>query len=176
MKIPFLPLVGILLFGIAFRNAFPLPPLPATPGDLAFTENKGQVFDQYRQARPDVLFSGSTGELTFHIQNNGISYQIRRGDSIYRTDLYWEGMDTQFRTEAKDGLPGFNHYYNVPEGEEPVLQVREYRESCCAACTWGRSPLFFEQRRAEVRIHPSPRSGRARDPDTGRGRETGPFT
>src|SRR5687768_13678431 len=47
---------------------------------IVFTENLGQVHDQRLQPRPDVLFGGSVRGLAFHLRNNGISYQLRKGE------------------------------------------------------------------------------------------------
>ena len=57
-----------------------VPNYPSTSKALCFTENKGQVTDQNHQARPDVLFGGQSKGLTFHLRNNGISYQLNRID------------------------------------------------------------------------------------------------
>ena len=48
---------------------------------ISFTENKGQVCDQNYKPRPDVLFSGTDGQITFHLKNDGISYQLKRVDT-----------------------------------------------------------------------------------------------
>jgi len=45
---------------------------------ISFTENKGQISDQYHKPRPDVLFSGLANGMVFHLRNNGISYQLNR--------------------------------------------------------------------------------------------------
>jgi hypothetical protein len=54
---------------------------PETNSRVSFTENKGQVCDQNYKPRPDILFSGSDGQLNFHLKNNGISYQLNRVDT-----------------------------------------------------------------------------------------------
>ncbi|MCC7503362.1 MAG: hypothetical protein IT229_12580, partial [Flavobacteriales bacterium] len=58
--------------------------IPATPasGSVRFEENKGQVMDQYGHGRPDVLFTGATQGVDFHIRTTGISYQFTRVDGI----------------------------------------------------------------------------------------------
>ena len=43
---------------------------------VRFTENKGQISDQYYHPRPDVLYAGQQGGLVFHLKQNGISYQL----------------------------------------------------------------------------------------------------
>ncbi|MBI2281710.1 MAG: gliding motility-associated C-terminal domain-containing protein [Bacteroidetes bacterium] len=115
---------------------------------ITFTENKGQVHDQYLKLRPDVLFSGESGNMTYHLRKNGISYQQYRVDSwkeeelilgieekkrkipsqitTYRTDIFWLGTRTDCVIQKKEPLSGFNNYYNVPEGE-PALFVKQYK-------------------------------------------------
>jgi len=44
--------------------------------NLVFTENKGQVCNQYHQPRKDVLYYGCTEKGEFHITRQGISYQF----------------------------------------------------------------------------------------------------
>src|SRR4051812_49113294 len=76
-----------------------------------FMENKGQVSDQHRQPRPDVLFTGSNGNLVYHLRQQGISYQLGRVDlwkeetndlkarrvpaqmTIYRIDMEWQNSN-----------------------------------------------------------------------------------
>src|SRR4051812_22101766 len=49
------------------------PALSQTP---AFRENKGQVSDQFGKQRPDILFSGTDGNLVYHLKHDGLSYQL----------------------------------------------------------------------------------------------------
>lgn len=52
-----------------------------------FTENKGQVFDQFNKSRRDVLFGGIDGPLSFHLLQNGISYQLTKVTDFEDNDL-----------------------------------------------------------------------------------------
>jgi hypothetical protein len=113
---------------------------------LTFAENKGQFADQNYQPRPDILFGGSDGQLTFHISNKGISYQQYRVDSykqfedpttkekrneidqqtIYRTDIKWVNANLNPKVKTDDVLPGFNNYYleQCPNG---AINVKTYK-------------------------------------------------
>lgn len=117
------------------------PDNPFTRGEnkVVFTENKGQVHDQHNKARPDVLFGGNAGGMTFHLRRNGISYQLQRVDSwreedpvhipraaddsgvnknvpdrlsVYRIDIDWPGCNSDFEVEKGDSLPGYGNYYH----------------------------------------------------------------
>lgn len=98
---------------------------------ISFTENKGQICDQNYKSRTDVLYSGSDGQLAFHIKKSGISYQLYRVDSwkeeeigtmhekmkvpdlstIYRIDLNWVNANKDFERKAQGALPGTSNYY-----------------------------------------------------------------
>jgi len=116
----------------------------------AFEENLGQVCDQNRQARPDVMFSGQSGELVYHIRKDGISYNLSKvtfGDNRnnitanllkldlgkelskenYRVDLNWKGSNQNFEVIKGKTLPGYTNYYNVAEGVSPALFVKNYQ-------------------------------------------------
>jgi hypothetical protein len=110
--------------------------------------------NQFRKARPDVLFSGASEGMTFHITRSGISYQLERVDtwtealsrkgrmgqrrdeaknqvpdkmSIYRTHLEWLNCNPDFSIEYGEALTGFANYYNVPEGVPSAMQVKQYK-------------------------------------------------
>ncbi len=122
--------------------------------DINFTENKGQVCDQNYKPRPDVLYSGTDGQLVFHLKNNGISYQLNRIDSwkkrenishrktptelkdtslvpdqstIYRLDINWLNANTKAAITKGDALEGYNNYYleQCPNG---ALNVKSYSD------------------------------------------------
>ena len=118
-----------------------------------FTENNGQVSDQFYLPRPDVLFSGEVGGLTFHIRDNGVSYQTSRIDSwrledkdtlrlrqegeeldsvpnemtIYRTDINWLNFNKDYSIVKGEAEEGYNNYYlaSCPDG---ALNVRSYSD------------------------------------------------
>ncbi len=113
---------------------------------ISFTENKGQVYDQYYKPRPDVLYGAMTGNMAVHIKNNGVSYQLYRVDkykevediktkekrqeidqqTIYRVDLYWLNANKNLTTSEDEALPGYNNYYleSCPNG---ALNVKSYK-------------------------------------------------
>ncbi|MEX1188150.1 MAG: SBBP repeat-containing protein [Bacteroidia bacterium] len=117
-------------------------------------ENKGQVMNQHREARPDVLFIGESEGMTFQITNKGISYQLSRVDqwsnntnqkskskrkaddlailvpeliSIHRVDVQWINPSLDFRVVLGEAITGYSNYYNVPAGNNPALNVKQYK-------------------------------------------------
>lgn len=124
-----------------------------TSCSISFKENKGQISDQFYQPRPDILFSGSDGELAFYLKKGGISYQIQRTDtwetdeanththlryktpqrkipsqiSIYRIDVDWVHANKDAQIKTGDALDGFENYYSetCPQG---ALYVKKYKE------------------------------------------------
>lgn len=114
---------------------------------LCFTENKGQVRDQFYKPRPDVLFSGESSNMNFYLKKNGISYQQYNPLSwqeeynpftkekeknvkevgIYRTDIEWVNCNTNSKISTKSVLPGVNNYY-LENCEQGVTDVLSYEE------------------------------------------------
>lgn len=104
---------------------------------IFFEENKGQINDQNLNQRPDILFSGSTNGLVFHIRKNGISYQLLRMNSedtkqvkpeIYRVDLNWKNFNPDFIIERGKAIAGKNSYLNGPKEFGPVKDVESFQE------------------------------------------------
>ncbi len=115
-----------------------------------FEENKGQMKDQHWQPRPDVLFNGSAQGMHYYIRDNGMSCQLSRVESwkeeeddrfdmpgkekrqvpdemgTYRVDVEWTDFNADFTVEKGKELDGYTNYYNVPEGVEPALFVKQY--------------------------------------------------
>ena len=75
--------------GPNYRKGF----TPKKTNGIAFTENKGQVYDQNYKQRTDVLYGAMAGNMAFHLKTNGVSYQL------YRVDKYKEVIDE--RTKEK---------------------------------------------------------------------------
>lgn len=119
---------------------------------IGFKENKGQVSDQFYKPRTDILFSGSTGNMTFHLKNNGISYQLSRIDkwekrnpmlrspsgenqedlvpsdmTIYRLDINWINSNSSALIQKEEALPSYTNYYTTscPQG---ALNVKSYSQ------------------------------------------------
>ena len=143
------------LLSLSALVCFTCPQLKAgqTPGQtnestngLGFTENKGQIHDQYYHARPDVLFSGQSGAMNYHLRRAGISYQLCETEQvpapgmhqnsghqtnialvkqIYRVDVQWPGCNTQAEIVTDEALPGYSNYFNevCPNG---VMEVKSY--------------------------------------------------
>ena len=65
-------LSGLILLSL---SAFGVNRTPQMDHSVSFTENKGQITDQFLKPRKDILFSGNNGAMDFHIRKNGISYQ-----------------------------------------------------------------------------------------------------
>ena len=104
---------------------------------IVFIENKGQVSDQFNNPRPDVLYSGMTNGMVYHLKNNGISYQLSRVDSwisvgelsgmkledprskalvpeqttVYRLDIKWKGINSDYKIEKENSQASVNNYY-----------------------------------------------------------------
>lgn len=98
---------------------------------ISFTENKGQIHDQNYQPRPDVLFGAMAGDLAFHLNTTGVSYQLYRIDkykavedpitkekrkeidqqTIYRIDLNWLNANQNFNVSKDETLLSYNNYY-----------------------------------------------------------------
>ena len=113
---------------------------------ITFTENKGQISDQHFNLRPDVLFSGETDGMVYHLRNNGVSYQFSKVDSwtpfgesgpkreeilvpeeitIHRTDISWIGTKNDFSVIREAPATSYKNYYLTvcPEG---VTHVNSY--------------------------------------------------
>ncbi|MBK6522952.1 MAG: hypothetical protein IPG08_11815 [Sphingobacteriaceae bacterium] len=114
---------------------------------FSFKENKGQIGDQFSKPRPDVLFTGNSGNLFFYLRNNGVSYQISRVDkwksienegkqlhvpavqkvpeqtTVYRFDIDWLGANSNATVQKQDQLSGYDNYYTevCPNGALGVL-------------------------------------------------------
>lgn len=117
---------------------------------ISFTENKGQIHDQFDKSRPDVLFGGTDGNLVFHLRRNGISYQLSKVDSwkeretlqgiaskihgapkipaqisTYRLDINWLNANKNASIIKSGAFAGQSNYYftNCPGG---VFGVQSY--------------------------------------------------
>jgi hypothetical protein len=107
---------------------------------VLFKENKGQVSDQHFRPRPDVLFSGVTGNLAYHLKTKGVSYQITKVDEwrsdelylrinensfvpaskkiparsiTYRIDVNWLDANSNCAIEKREAEPGVENYYTA---------------------------------------------------------------
>jgi hypothetical protein len=150
-----LALVATTLFANKKPN-YPKGFSPKTNAGVVFTENKGQVHDQNYKSRLDVLFSGTDGNLSFHLKNNGISYQLFRVDTwkkesdliknhadikmhndedklvadqttIYRLDINWLNANTNAEVTKQNTIDGFNNYY-LENCPDGALNVKSYQQ------------------------------------------------
>lgn len=123
-------------------------------GTAYFRENKGQVRDQHWRPRWDVLYSGESGGLVYHLFRDGLSFQLARVEgsegkrslrrreriseasgwceaevgevlTLYRVDVKFAGGSV-WVVEAGEMLPGHENFYNVPAEVGEVLGVRSY--------------------------------------------------
>ncbi len=143
----------VLLFSISHCYSSLTSETPKKESTISFKENKGQVGDQFSNPRPDVLFTGNSGGLVFHLRNNGISYQISRVDkwntiedetaqrilhikatdkipdqtTIYRLDINWLNSNSSAVVLKENELKGYDNYYNevCPNG---ALGVKSYKK------------------------------------------------
>ncbi|HPF01982.1 MAG TPA: SBBP repeat-containing protein [Bacteroidales bacterium] len=115
-----------------------------------FRENLGQITDQYSNPRPEILFSGETGCLSYYLTTTGINYQISKPErrttevnrlfswanrkrlkkvqlNIFRVEIKWMGANSDFQIEPGNEVPGYENYYNLPEGLSPVTMVKSYK-------------------------------------------------
>ena len=95
---------------------------------ISFIENLGQVKDQFNHARPDVLFSGSSRAMVYHLRDNGISYQLSRvSDSqreIYRLDVNWLNINPSIKIQTDEASGGYDNFY---KDAQPILNVKTYK-------------------------------------------------
>lgn len=141
----------VLALFICHLSNFAQNKLVNTP--IYFTENKGQVGDQFHKPRPDVLFAATDGQLVFHLKSNGLSYQQYRIDkwemepdyrlpdfdknkksrkvptlqTVYRTDIEWVNCNSNCVIEKLFLKEGFDNYYTAacPNG---AAEVNAYQQ------------------------------------------------
>ncbi len=131
-------------------NLFAFATEPQKNQKTCFQENKGQISDQNFKARPDILFSGTDGELVYHLKNNGLSYQLAKvmswkkteksvfnfakqssvpeieSLSIFRIDINWLNCNTNATISKGNALSGYDNFYleSCPKG---ALEVKSYQ-------------------------------------------------
>jgi len=136
----FLSILSFLFFSFSVSNTN--SPLVKS---LSFIENKGQVHDENNAPRPDVLYSGFDGQMTYHFGKNGFSYQLYKVESwkkvmdprtktedkcpektsIFRTDLIWLGANPSALPEGANALSETSNYF-VNSGEKGIMGVRSF--------------------------------------------------
>jgi hypothetical protein len=113
---------------------------------ISFTENKGQVADQFGKCNSAVLFSGNTGDMNYHLLNNGVSYQLAKVESwkdtrdpktgktkktidrssTYRLDVKWLNANKNYTIQKGNAIEGYSNYYlaHCPDG---ITNVKSYK-------------------------------------------------
>lgn len=146
------PLLYLACFCIFYGTAkSDLPSLQTQA--VGFKENKGQVSDQFHEARPDILFYAQTGGLNCHFRSNGLSYQLERVDkwvkrnsgkslhpvkrkfsdsvpdiiSSYRVDINWLNINSSAEIIKSEPSADYEGYYceSAPAG---ALFARSYKK------------------------------------------------
>lgn len=89
--------------------------IPTSDYGLVFKENKGQVHDQYNNPRTDVLFSGESKGLIYHLKNDGLHYQIVKVESWKNVDISHNNkQNSKNRIQGKqDKIPDKLSVYRV---------------------------------------------------------------
>jgi hypothetical protein len=100
-------------------------------GKVSFTENKGQVKDQFHRERSDILFGGTDGTMTYFLKSNGVSYQTKKPaaeagfeEIIYRLDVEWLNCNPEARVEAKSPFDGIANFYS----NSTLIKAKTYKE------------------------------------------------
>ncbi|MBP7808822.1 MAG: T9SS type A sorting domain-containing protein [Bacteroidia bacterium] len=118
-----------------------------SPASVYFQENKGQIHDQNFNPRPDVLFSGNTNGLYYHLKHTGLSYQLLRIDefktvlnskttqpqkqvakqTVYRIDIDWLNANPLAQVVKSNELEGSENFYSdvCPNG---IADVKTYQQ------------------------------------------------
>lgn len=149
------PIFLALLACSSFAGFSQTTTTPQRTNEVRFEENRGQVKDQNWQPREDILFSGSTQGINFHIRANGISYQLSRLEqkplvadasqqphgiaskkhdelpaattiTSHRIDIDWVASERDPAIKPNGELPSYTNYYNIPEHTAPALLVKSY--------------------------------------------------
>lgn len=131
-------LLSFLIFYCKITSAQTFQKSESNSSKVLFSENKGQIHDQFYNPRKDILFSGKSGELNFFLRKNGISYQTilnekQKGlDSnnnlrIYRTDIHWLDYNENFEIKRIKPNDSFKNYY-LPSCPEGALNVKSFEE------------------------------------------------
>lgn len=138
-------LTKFILFCIFFVN-YIFSQTNNSVNEVVFTENKGQVYNQFFIKNNDIKFSGSANNLIYHLKNNGISYQLSKATAfkeiedlktrqilksatqttIYRVDVDWLESNKNCAIIKGDATEGYTNYYNNtnPNGVTNVLSYK----------------------------------------------------
>jgi hypothetical protein len=73
--------------------------------------------ESWKEADEELHLSKSLAK-----ENQKVPDQI----GTYRVDAEWQNHNPNFTVEKGKALEGYNNYYNVPDGVEPALFVKQY--------------------------------------------------
>ncbi len=113
---------------------------------VCFIENKGQIYDEFNQPRPDILSIGVSQASQLLISASGYSHQLNKIqvrknekaesddedstliDSVHfsRVDLSWLNANGNVKFEKLNVKTRRHNYYNLPHQPEGITDVREY--------------------------------------------------
>ena len=138
--------------GTVLSNPFKQKNTPKTEplGLMHFTENKGQISDQFYQTRKDILYYGNDGTVNFYFKNDGLSYQLTHTPKnikqtkpfgkynsqqtaendlidIYRVDVKWLNCNETCKVQTEKTLSGVDNFYteSCPNG---AIGVKSYQK------------------------------------------------
>lgn len=142
----FKALIPAITLAFTFQTINAINDPKAKQAEGNFQENKGQVYDQNYNSRPDVIYSGSNNGMVYHLKNNGVSYQLRKVDkwkeetisaseqavkvpdiiSIYRIDINWKNCNSNAVIEKGEKTEGVSNFYltSCPNG---ISGVESYK-------------------------------------------------
>jgi hypothetical protein len=108
---------------------------------IRFTENKGQIRNQFGFERPNVLFYGKSNNFSFHILKTGASFQLKEkalnnlspkdnsnksNISLYRVDMEWVNANTFAEVEKGDPFSDLENFYTGDQSNG-VTDVSSYK-------------------------------------------------
>lgn len=129
-----------------FRKSEQKPLLPR----LIFEPNRGQIFDLNGHKRPDILVRVKSATYLMDVAQWGLAYYLIHEESesrhsqiekrpgggnhpiryrMHRVELRWlGGQAEESGIHYVNPVGALTHYYNVPAGSLPVLNVPSYEE------------------------------------------------
>ncbi len=134
---------------------------------IRFTENKGQVYNQYYNSRTDILYYGRNGTMNFFIGKNTLHYQLYKEDhscknyssvhydkfeepiyssqfEIYRVDVQWLNSNQNFLIVPEGELSDYENFYLFP-CPDGVLYVKGYSKLAYKDFYNGIDLLFLDR-------------------------------
>ncbi|HUM48344.1 MAG TPA: hypothetical protein PLD84_15540, partial [Chitinophagales bacterium] len=154
----FLPPAGVLtkcclqfifISFIFFKTSFAADP------QSCFTENKGQIVDQFAHQRSDIKFVYVQGSFKLFLKSNGFSYELVNQPALAAIDEATGFEDESFEKDANDGVsklsvsriditlkncnphpvieardtaPFYQNYYNHLTGAQGITGVKSFRQ------------------------------------------------